>query len=1113
MQARASQVTMRGDTTVRFRFFKTIRSRLLLLVLISVLPALGIIIYSGVEYSSREIEDAKSDALEAVKSLAYEHERVMGSTGQFLMTLAKIPEIQNLNVTASNPLLEVLLKQNPLYEGIIVLNAQGILCSSAPPSKPTSMASSKFFKDVVRTKDFSVGEYAISQSLNRPVLHLAYPITDAEGRFKGMVGISLDIARYARVFSMEKLPQGSTLSFSDHRGILLYAYPENGIHIPRTDLPDTIGYMSHLSYQGREGVFTYTGVDDVKRHNAYRRFRLKPNEPPYLFIRVGIPENEALYHAKKTLFINLVLLSSAFLIVVSSAWFFGNAIIVKRLQRLVGASREIEQGDLKTRTGLDHKPDELGEVAKVFDEMAEALETKNAEHEQAEEKLRETADQWQTTFDSIIDLVMILDHECRIVRANQAAVRFFNLPKDNIIGKMCFTLLLGTGEPPEQCPYERMMETRCHEETEIYLAEKDTWLDVSVDPVLDGNGNVVDVVYIAKNITDRKRAEKALRQSEERFRELYDHAPVGYCEYDIEGRITNVSLTDLEMLGYTREEMVGQYIWEFNVEAETVRRQVLEKLEGVTPPGQDLERVYRRKDGTAFPVLIKDRVILNEQGKITGIRCTIQDIAARKRAEERLRESEERFRQLAENIREVFYIHDEGVPRYVSPAYAEIWGRPPQTLCEDLDSFWETIHPEDRDHVKQTMEKKNQEEYEMVYRIVRPDQSIRWIRDCSFPVGGNGSGGTQRVVGIAADITDLKLGEEKLKYLSLHDPLTGLYNRIYFEEEMSRIEKTRCGTVGILSCDVDGLKLVNDTLGHDQGDRLLAAAARVIRSSFREGDLAARIGGDEFAVILPNTTESAVENACQRIQEAVESYNTTTPELPLSISVGFAIRNGSHKNLKDVFKEADNHMYRKKLYRTQSIRSTIVSTLINTLRARDLATEQHASRLEKLLVRMATLIGLPESTTADLSLLAKFHDIGKVGISDAILLKEGPFTPEEWAEMKRHCEIGYRIALSAADLVPIADWILKHHEWWDGQGYPLGIKGEEIPVECRLLAIADAYEALISARTYRRRYSPREAMAELRKYAGTQFDPELLDIFLKMVETHFHGPELELRVI
>jgi diguanylate cyclase (GGDEF)-like protein/PAS domain S-box-containing protein len=602
---------------------------------------------------------------------------------------------------------------------------------------------------------------------------------------------------------------------------------------------------------------------------------------------------------------------------------------------------------------------------------------------------------------------------------------------------------------------------------------------------------------------ERKRARERLRESEEKYRTILENIEDGYYEVDLAGNFTFFNDSMCSIFQYSKEELMGMNNRQYSDQQNAKNLfQTFNKVYRTGEPTRECGWEIIRKDGTKRYLEASISLRKDASGKPIGFRGIVRDTTDRKRAEERLRESEERFRQLAENIREVFYIHEEGIPRYVSPAYAEIWGRPPQTLCEDPDSFWETIHPEDRDHVKELMEKKTQEEYEVVYRIVRPDQSIRWIRDHSFPVE-DGSGRMQRAVGIATDVTDLKLGEEKLRYLGLHDPLTGLYNRIYFEEEISRIEKTRFGTVGILSCDVDGLKLVNDTLGHDQGDRLLAAAARVIRGSFREGDLAARIGGDEFAIILPNTTESAVENACQRIQEAVDAYNAVTPELPLSISVGFAIRNGSHKNLKDVFKEADNHMYRKKLYRTQSVRSTIVSTLINTLKARDLATEQHASRLEKLLVRMAALIGLPESTTADLSLLAKFHDIGKVGISDAILLKEGPFTPEEWAEMKRHCEIGYRIALSASDLVPIADWILKHHEWWDGQGYPLGIKGEEIPVECRLLAIADAYEALTSARPYRRTFSHWEAVAELRRYAGTQFDPELLEMFLKMLEALF----------
>jgi diguanylate cyclase (GGDEF)-like protein/PAS domain S-box-containing protein len=612
---------------------------------------------------------------------------------------------------------------------------------------------------------------------------------------------------------------------------------------------------------------------------------------------------------------------------------------------------------------------------------------------------------------------------------------------------------------------------------------------------------------------ERKRAQERLRESEEKYRTILENIEDCYYEVDLAGNLTFFNDSMCRIWGYPKEELMGMNDRQYT-DQENAKRlfQAFNKVYKTGEPRRECDWEIIRKDGTKRYLEASVSLRKDASGKPIGFRGIVRDITERKRADEALRESEERFRQLAENIREVFYIHEEGVPRYISPAYAEIWGRSPETLCEDPDSFWETIHPEDRDYVKGFMEKKTQEEYEVVYRIVRPDASVRWIRDRSFPIEDE-SGRTQRAVGIAADITDLKLGEEKLRYLSLHDPLTALYNRIYFEEEMSRIEKARYETVGILVCDVDGLKLVNDTLGHDQGDRLLIAAARVIRESFREGDLAARIGGDEFAIVLPNTTEPAVENACQRIQETVDTYNAATPELPLSISVGFAVRNGSHKNLKDVFKEADNHMYRKKLYRTQSVRSTIVSTLINTLRARDLATEKHASRLEKLLIRMAAPIGLPESTTADLSLLAKFHDIGKVGISDAVLLKEGPFTSEERTEMKRHCEIGYRIALSAPDLVPISDWILKHHEWWDGQGYPLGIKGEEIPVECRLLAIADAYESLTSARPYRRTFSHREAVAELRRHAGTQFDPHLLEKFVKMVEIHFHGSELELRVI
>jgi len=608
---------------------------------------------------------------------------------------------------------------------------------------------------------------------------------------------------------------------------------------------------------------------------------------------------------------------------------------------------------------------------------------------------------------------------------------------------------------------------------------------------------------------ERKQAGEALRAEKQRFQILSESAPFGIVVIDKAGTFKYINPQFREIFGYDLNDAPDGKTWFRKAFPDPTYRHhaisVWINELGSSKPGEKISKTFTVvcKDGTEK--IVNFIPVKLETGEYF---MSCEDITERKRAEEKLREGEERFRELAENIREVFYIYEQDMHQisYISPAYMEIWGRTCESLYQEPKSIWDNVHPEDKDRVMRSLEKKSQGEVEEVYRIVRPDGSIRWIKDRSFPIYDN-SGKTHRVVGIAADITDLKFGEEKLKYLSLHDPLTGLYNRIYFEEEMTRIEKSRYDTVGIISCDVDGLKLVNDTLGHNQGDNLLVAAAGVIQGSFREGDLIARIGGDEFSVVLPNTTEPAVENACQRIQEAVVSYNATHPELPLSISIGFAVSHGVHRNLKDLFKEADNNMYRKKLYHTQSVRSTIVKTLINTLKARDFATEKHVIRLEKLLVSLAVFIGLPGSTTSDLALLARFHDIGKVGISDSILFKKGPLTSEEWTEMKRHCEIGYRIALSASDLIPIADWVLKHHEWWNGQGYPLGIKGEEIPIECRLLAIAEAYEALTSGRPYRSEFPHAMAVAELLSRSGTQFDPKLLEKFVEMLETH--SPESE----
>lgn len=335
---------------------------------------------------------------------------------------------------------------------------------------------------------------------------------------------------------------------------------------------------------------------------------------------------------------------------------------------------------------------------------------------------------------------------------------------------------------------------------------------------------------------------------------------------------------------------------------------------------------------------------------------------------------------------------------------------------------------------------------------------------------------------------ELQKANELLQYTSRHDALTGLYNRGYFEQQLLEM---KASSPGIVMCDVDGLKLINDTFGHNMGDAILIATADIIRSILKPGNVAARIGGDEFSILIPNSSQSEIENYARALRQAVDRYNLLNPVIPLSMSIGFSLRGD--------FKDADDKMYREKLHRSQSTHSDLVQTLVKTLEARDIITDEHSQRLEDLLVAFAMHNGISGSSLADLRLLARFHDIGKVGIPDHVLFKPGPLTPEERKDMQRHCEIGHRIAHSSSDLLPIAEWILKHHEWWNGQGYPLGLKGKDIPLECRILSIVDSYDAMVNDRPYRKAMSHKEALNELRHCAGVQFDPHLVDLFIGMM--------------
>jgi diguanylate cyclase (GGDEF)-like protein len=352
------------------------------------------------------------------------------------------------------------------------------------------------------------------------------------------------------------------------------------------------------------------------------------------------------------------------------------------------------------------------------------------------------------------------------------------------------------------------------------------------------------------------------------------------------------------------------------------------------------------------------------------------------------------------------------------------------------------------------------------------------------------------------ELAEREHAESLLQYSSEHDSLTGLHNRRYFESTLAHLRQTGAKGIGVICCDLDGLKLVNDTLGHAAGDVMLKRTAAILREVLPDSALIARVGGDEFIVLLKEVEELLLRQIYGKIQDYKQSVVKEVDAFPLQISVGYRYRvqcEPGSNDLDQMLKEADDEMYRQKLSSTHSNRNVVVQTIMKMLEIRDYATEGHSQRMGELAVELAERIGLPNNSKNDLRLLAQFHDLGKIGIPDQILLKPGPLTAEERKEIERHAEIGHRIAMVVPEFLPVADLILKHHEWWNGAGYPLGLQGEAIPVENRILSIVDAYDAMTSDRPYRAAMTQSAAIEELRRCRGAQFDPMLVDEFVALL--------------
>ncbi|MDO8685248.1 MAG: CHASE4 domain-containing protein [Clostridiales bacterium] len=380
--------------------------------------------------------------------------------------------------------------------------------------------------------------------------------------------------------------------------------------------------------------------------------------------------------------------------------------------------------------------------------------------------------------------------------------------------------------------------------------------------------------------------------------------------------------------------------------------------------------------------------------------------------------------------------------------------------------------------------------------------------------------GKDEISGLASGInlmlSEISEAESELRYLSYHDKMTGLFNRTYFEESLK--QQTRPFT--IILGDLNGLKVINELMGYEAGDHYIKTISSILLSACGENAIVARYSGGEFAIILPDKDTAKGEEVldgedlCTRIKAMCDAYyygdDSMCPigdkVLKPSIAFGYAIASLSGYEyisvgeITTLMKTAEDRMCRDKLLNSRSMKFSIISSLEQTLAEKNLETEEHTRRLQSISSKVGRAAGLNEVLINELALLSALHDIGKVGIPDQILMKNTSLSDVEWETMKKHPEIGSRIAESSSELAHISAAIRHHHERFDGKGYPYGLAGDQIPVIDKILSIVDAYDVMTNGRVYKKAMTHEEAIFEIRNCSGTQFDPIFVNMFIEVME-------------
>ncbi len=629
----------------------------------------------------------------------------------------------------------------------------------------------------------------------------------------------------------------------------------------------------------------------------------------------------------------------------------------------------------------------------------------------------------------------------------------------------------------------------------LYGPIDDGMLEIFCLPIVLDN-NIVGVSVVWQDITERTLNERTLKINAERLRHLFERAPLGYQSLNDKGFLLDVNEAWLKTLGYQHDEVVGKWLGDF-MDPDQIPT-LKSNFKKFREQGKlHAEYKMKHKDGHKIDVSIDGRIGYDKEGQFERTHCIVNDITEQKIAQQRLIESEERYRLLFSEM-------NQGIALY--KIILDENGKPTDYSFTDVNDFFLEMFEMKREDVigkraKEVMPKVEEYWIEEFGRVALTGQSSNFVN--YFETTGryydthNYATEPGYFAVICRDITESRQAQENILFLSYHDQLTGLYNRRFYEEELKRLDVERNMPMTLVMGDINGLKLVNDSFGHAQGDELIIKVADAIRKACRVDDIVARFGGDEFVIILPRTETAEANKVVDRIKSRLIEINSGS--IDISVSFGVQTKQSIDEETKEWIKKTEDDMYQHKVYESLSMRSRTIDLIMKTLFEKNSREMLHSKRVSEICVSIATQLGLGNDEINKIRLTGLMHDIGKIGIDEKILNSDQKLTPEEWIEIKKHPEIGSRILSASLEFAEIAEVVLQHHERWDGKGYPRGLKGEAISLNARIISIADAFDAMCSDRAYRKAYDEQFALSEILRGAGSQFDPQLVTAFANLI--------------